>query len=39
MSGMRVEPARNWTTTYLSVIGVEILVWLALWWLQQGFAI
>jgi hypothetical protein len=45
MSGMRGtidtngEPARNWTPIYLSVIGVEILVWLGLWWLQRRFMI
>lgn len=36
---MSAEPARNWTSIYLSVIGVEILVWLALRWLQQQFVI
>ena len=30
---------RNWTTTYAAVIAVEIVVLLALWWLQQHFRI
>jgi hypothetical protein len=38
-NGMTDTPARNWTLTYLSVIGVELFVWLALWWLQRQFVI
>ena len=30
---------RNWTITYVAVIAVEIVVLLALWWLQQHFKV
>ncbi len=30
---------RNWTRTYVSVITVEILALLGLWWLQSRFGI
>ena len=33
------ESARNWTVTYISVIVVEILVLLGLFWLQSHFRI
>jgi hypothetical protein len=35
---MRDEP-RNWSITYMTVIAVEILVLLGLWWLQNAFKI
>ncbi len=28
---------RNWSTTYVTVIGVEVLCLLALWWLGRHF--
>lgn len=35
-----VDPSqRNWTRTYVSVIVVEVLVLLALWWLQRHFGL
>jgi cytoskeletal protein RodZ len=35
-----VEPSqRNWARTYVSVIVVEVLVLLALWWLQRHFGV
>ena len=34
---MSHESARNWTITYVSVIAVEVLALLALWWLQNHF--
>lgn len=30
---------RNWTRTYVSVIAVQVLVLLALWWLQRHFGV
>ena len=36
---MSEESARNWTVTYIAVICVEVLVLLALWWLQTHFTI
>jgi hypothetical protein len=35
---MSDEP-RKWSITYLSVIAVEILVLLGLWWLQTAFRV
>jgi hypothetical protein len=34
---MKDETERNWTITYVSVIAVEVLALLALWWLQNHF--
>jgi hypothetical protein len=34
---MSDEPGRNWTRTYVTVIAVEILALLGLWWLQSRF--
>jgi hypothetical protein len=31
------ESSRNWKTTYLSVIAVEVLWLLGLWWLGNHF--
>ena len=36
---MSEESARNWTVTYITVICVEILVLLALWWLQAHYTV
>ena len=36
---MNDEAPRNWTRTYLSVIAVEAIVLVALWWLQRRFGI
>ena len=36
---MSEESSRNWTVTYISVIVVEILVLLGLFWLQSRFRI
>jgi hypothetical protein len=36
---MSEESPRNWTVIYLSVIFVEILVLLGLFWLQRQFGI
>ena len=36
---MSDESARNWTRTYISVIAVEVLVLLGLFWLQRHFGI
>jgi hypothetical protein len=36
---MSEESARNWTVTYITVICVEILVLLALWWLQTHYTV
>ncbi len=33
------DARRNWTRTYVSVITVEILALLGLWWLQSRFGI
>jgi hypothetical protein len=30
---------RNWRRTYISVITIEIVVLLALWWLQNRFGV
>jgi len=36
---MTEDSTRNWTVTYVSVILVEILVLLGLFWLQSRFRI
>ena len=36
---MPEESARNWSVTYISVIIVEILALLGLWWLQNHFRV
>jgi hypothetical protein len=36
---MSDESARNWTRTYISVMAVEVLVLLGLFWLQRHFGI
>jgi hypothetical protein len=36
---MSEESPRNWTVTYISVILVEIVVLLGLFWLQSQFRI
>jgi hypothetical protein len=36
---MSEQSSRNWSRTYLSVIVVEVLVLLALFWLQIQFRI
>jgi len=36
---MSEESARNWSVTYVTVIVVEIVVLLALWWLQNHFKV
>jgi hypothetical protein len=36
---MSEESPRNWTLTYISVIFVEILVLMGLFWLQNRFRI
>jgi hypothetical protein len=36
---MSKDSTRNWTVTYVSVIVVEILVLLGLFWLQRQFRI
>ena len=36
---MSAAPERNWTLTYVTVLAVEVLVLLALWWFQRLFTI
>ena len=36
---MSEESARNWTVTYVAVIGVEILALIGLWWLQNHYRV
>jgi hypothetical protein len=36
---MTEELPRKWRRTYMSVITVEIVVLLALWWLQSRFGV
>jgi len=36
---MPQESTRNWSVTYIAVIGVEILSLLALWWLQNHYRV
>jgi hypothetical protein len=36
---MSDDSPRNWTRTYISVVAVEVMVLLALWWLQGHFGI
>ena len=39
-SDTTVEPSpRKWARTYVSVIAVEVVVLLALWWLQRHFGV
>ena len=34
---MSDESTRNWTRTYVSVVVVEALVLMTLWWLQRHY--
>jgi hypothetical protein len=36
---MSDDSTRNWTRTYISVMAVEVLVLLGLFWLQRHFGI
>jgi hypothetical protein len=36
---MSDESSRNWTITYAAVIAVEVVVLVALFWLQQHFRV
>lgn len=36
---MPTDSTRNWTRTYISVILVEVLVLVTLWWLQGHYGI
>ena len=36
---MSLDSTRNWTRTYISVVFVEVLVLLSLWWLQRHYGI
>jgi hypothetical protein len=36
---MSDESGRNWNRTYVSVITVELVALLMLWWLQRHFGI
>jgi hypothetical protein len=36
---MTEDTPRDWTRTYLSVVAVEVLVLLGLWWLQSHYGI
>ena len=36
---MLSDPTRNWTRTYISVIFIEVLVLMGLWWLQRHYGI
>ena len=36
---MTEDTQRDWTRTYLSVVAVEVLVLLGLWWLQSRYGI
>jgi len=36
---MPADSPRNWTRTYVSVIAIEVLALLGLWWLQRHFGI
>jgi hypothetical protein len=33
------DESRNWTRTYVSVVAIEALMLLALWWLQGHFGV
>jgi hypothetical protein len=33
------DESRNWTRTYVSVVAVEVMALLALWWLQSHFGV
>jgi hypothetical protein len=34
---MAEEPTRNWSRTYISVVIVEVLSLMGLWWLQSHY--
>jgi|RhiMethySRZTD1v2_1073278.scaffolds.fasta_scaffold920830_1 hypothetical protein len=36
---MSADSTRNWTRTYISVIVIEVLVLMSLWWLQRHYGI
>ncbi len=36
---MPADSPRKWTRTYVSVIAIEVLALLGLWWLQSYFGI
>jgi hypothetical protein len=36
---MTEDTPRDWTRTYLSVVAVEVLMLLGLWWLQSRYGI
>ena len=36
---MSTSPQRNWSLIYVTVLAVEVLVLLALWWFQHRFRI
>jgi len=38
-SRMSADSTRNWTRTYISVIVIEVLVLMSLWWLQRHYGI
>lgn len=36
---MPSDSPRNWTRTYVSVIAIEVIVLLGLWWLQRHYGV
>lgn len=36
---MSLDSTRNWARTYISVIVIEVLVLMSLWWLQRHYGI
>jgi cytoskeletal protein RodZ len=36
---MSTDSTRNWSRTYISVIVIEVLVLLSLWWLQRHYGV
>jgi hypothetical protein len=36
---MVFDSTRNWSRTYITVIVVEVLVLLSLWWLQRHYGV
>jgi hypothetical protein len=36
---MSEDSTRNWTRTYVSVIVIEVLALMGLWWLQSHYGI
>jgi hypothetical protein len=36
---MSADSPRNWTRTYISVIVIEVLVLMSLWWLQRHYGV